>query len=115
MAKEISSLHRAGLTIGLATFLISNAQANPFHAEVLKTGYQNHPPENQDIITPNAYPGPTAEDVTPGSTGANTPHVEESPSASDRDPFSDGSVYVVKPEGEDKPTDGKCGMTGNGD
>lgn len=115
MAKEISSLHRAGLTIGLVTFLVTNAQANPFQAEVLKTGYENNPPENQDIVTPHTYPGTTAGDVTPGTNSANTPHVEEPPVASDRDPFSDGSVYVVKPEGEDKATDGKCGMSGNGD
>jgi hypothetical protein len=97
MSKETQAFHKAGLALGLATFIISNAAANPFQAQVIKTGYVKTP-SDQDIVRPNDFPGPTSEDVVQGTTSASTPHYEEAPIASDRDPFSNGAVYVIEPE-----------------
>lgn len=108
MQHKKSFVYQTGLVLGLATFLISNVQASPFKAELLKTGYNNEVQDNADAITPNGYPGATAEDVTPGSTSANTPHADEPPVASDRDPFSEPMNNTTKA------SDGKCGMSGNG-
>lgn len=108
MSKETDILHKAGLALGIATFLISNATANPFQAQVIKTDYIQKP-DADPIITPNGFEGTTAEDVIPGTTGANTPHTDNPVYASDKDPFSNGAHYEVKPY------DGKCGMSGNGE
>ena len=76
-----------GLNLVIAIFLTS---------AVAHAGYIM-PPSNCDIITPNGYPGTTAEDVIPGTTGANTPHWDNPVYASDNDIFSDGAKYVVEP------------------
>jgi hypothetical protein len=67
-----------------------------FICTVAQAGYII-PPDNCDIITPNGFPGTTAEDVIPGTTGANTPHWDNPVYASDNDNFSDGAKYNVDP------------------
>jgi hypothetical protein len=86
MSKATRAIFNAGLALGLTIFLTSNALAE----YIVK-------PSDDDIVQPNNYPGATAEDIVPGTTSASTPHYDEPPIASDRDPFSNGAWYVIEP------------------
>jgi hypothetical protein len=92
MQTRKSLIHKTGLAVGLATFLITSAQANPFQAELLKTGYGNdssQPVQASDTDT-------TASDIK--STPSNTLNSDGLPNPNDN-----------RDEPCNKATDGKCG------
>jgi hypothetical protein len=92
MQTRKSLIHKAGLAVGLATFLITSAQANPFQAELLKTGYGNdssQPVQASDSDT-------VANDINDTKADPSNPDALPNPNDNRDEPCS-------------KATDGKCG------
>jgi hypothetical protein len=100
MQTRKSLIHKAGLAVGVATFLISSAQANPFQAELLKTGYGNdnsQPVQASDTNNVASDIPKTPQDATATPTTApNDPDALPNPNDNRDEPCS-------------KATDGKCG------
>jgi hypothetical protein len=90
--RQDSIFYKTGLAVGLATFLISNAQANPFYVQPLKTGYGNTETggttgkNSAGPVTPHSY----EDDMTGAAPDTQGPAV-----ASESDSLGD---YSAEPD-----------------
>lgn len=102
MSDKKSLIHKTGLAVGLATFLISHANANPFQAEPLKTGYENTSGKNSTgPVTPHSYAGDSTNDLSTQQTAESIPHASEPVVASDSDTLSDYTPNIPEQNPED--------------